>query len=222
MPQQHTYYVNEVLAEANLLPEKIKDAIGRLDLDRIYPEVITSPKVKAEAEEFIVRARASYQSVNDLINRHWVLKRALIRFNAGCVDSFVPTNTVEVLGHNYTIAEIIERKKNLNLYENLLSKLESINLKWEMQLERENKEYQRNLETFISNQQAALKESKRDEAKVAEWTASFSPTNQPVRLDPIGLLKEIDRVREYIDSFSNKLDMSLSRLNATCQIAITT
>lgn len=222
MTQQYTYYVNEVLAESNVLPKKIDDAIKRLDLDKIYPEVITSTKVKAEAEEFITRAKASYQSVNDLINRHWVLKKALIRFNAGCVDSFVPTNTIEVLGNNYTVAELIERKKNLELYKTLLSKLEYINLKWEMQLERENKDYNIRLESFIRSQQEALKDNKKDEARVAEWTASFSPTNQPVRLDPIGLLKEIDRLKEHIDNFGSKLDMALSRLNATCQITITT
>jgi len=215
-----TYSATEVLAEANLLPKKIEDAIKRLDLDRLSKEVITSPKVKADDDDFVARAEASYQSVNALFERHWSLKRALIRFNSGADSNFKPINTINVLGVDYTVAELLERKKSLELYKTLLYKLEQINLKWGGELDRANREYQSKLETFISNQQAALGQTKRDEVQVAEWTASFSPTNQPVRLDPIGLIKEIDRLREYIDSFSSKLDVALSRLNATGTITI--
>lgn len=215
-----TYSATEVLAETNLLPKKIEDAIRRLDLDRLSKEVITSPKVKADDDDFVARARASYQSVNALFDRHLTLKRALIRFNSGADSNFKPINTINVLGVDYTVAELLERKKTLDLYKTLLYKLEQINLKWEGELDRANREYQSKLEIFITNQQNALGQTKRDETKVVEWTASFSPTNQPVRLDPIGLIKEIDRLREYIDSFSSKLDVALSRLNATGTVTI--
>ncbi len=220
-----TYYANDVLAEVNtLLPKRITDNIQRLDLIRIYPEVIKSPKVKAEVQEFIERAKSSYQSVNDLIDRHWKLKKALIKFNSGCGEDFIPTRTINVLGEEYTIAELLERKKNVNLHRLLLNKLEDINHAWERKLEDENRIYNQKLDTYITNQVQALgKDGKRDEASVSEWTASFSPTNQPIKLDPINILKEIDRLREYVSAMGDKggkLDSSLSRLNSTSQITI--
>lgn len=216
----NNYCVTDALADVTLLDKQIPDKINRANFDMISREKLLSEKVKAQVAEFKETAKSAYQSITDLIKRRHALKSAILKSNAGVAKDTVLINTVTILDQQYTIAEIIERRKSLSLEKTLLERLKAINFKMEKELAEATKQYNVELQEYIGKQ-AALKDVKADNSKfVEECTKTFGPTNQPIRVDPIGIVKEIERLQEYIDSFNNELDRAISKSNATTLLEV--
>lgn len=216
----NTYCVTDALANVTLYDKQIPDKINRASFDMISREKLLSEKVKGQVAEFKETAKSAYQSITDLIKRRHALKSAILRSNAGVAKDTVLINTVTILGNEYTIAEIIERKKSLSLEKTLLERLKAINFKMEKELAEATKQYNVELQEYIGKQ-ATMKDVKADNSKlVEECTKTFGPTNQPIRVDPIGIVKEIERLQEYIDSFNNELDRAISKSNATTILVV--
>lgn len=213
------YTLTDALAEVTLLEKRIVDAIRSAIFDVITYEVITSPRLKVEIEQAEKDIKAGYQSLTTLIQNRHELKAAIIKTNAGVSKDTVLINTLKVLGKEYTAAELIERKKSLSLERSLLNKMKEANLNTERTLEQKNKEYTQKLDDYIKNQIAATNATKNEDF-VNKCTREFSPSNQPLRLDPIGLVKEIAKYQEYIDTFDSEIDRALSKFNATTLLEI--
>lgn len=211
----NTYCVTDALADVTLLDKSIPDKINRATFDLISREVLISEKLKADVKQFKEDTKAGYQSINDLIKRRHKLKAAIIRSNAGVTKDAVLINTVTVLGESFTIAEIIERRKSLVLEKTLLEKLKQVNIKMERDLAEAMKQYNVELAAYIAKQAEVKGLAKKDDSNhVEECIKAFAPTYQPIRVDPIGIVKEIERLQEYIDSFNNELDRAISKSNA--------
>ena len=216
----NNYCVTDALADVTLLDKQIPDKINRATFDMISKEKLVSPKLQAQVEEFKQITKSGYQSIKDLIKRRHVLKSAIIKSNAGVSKDAVLINTVTVLGESFTIAEIIERRKSLVLEKTLLERLKQVNFKIERELVEATKQYNIELQDYIGKL-AALKDVKADNSKfVEECTKTFSPTNQPIRVDPIGIVGEIERLQEYVDAFNNELDRAISKSNATTLLEV--
>lgn len=216
----NNYCVTDALADVTLLDKQIPDKINRIKFDMISKEVLISEKLKAELKQFKEDTKKDYQSINDLIKRRHNLKAAIIRSNAGVSKDQVLINTVTVLGNQYTIAEIIERRKSLVLEKTLLEKLKQVNLKMERELAEAIVKYNADLKDYIEAQAKLATVKSDDKNHVEECTKKFSPTNQPIRVDPIGIVAEIERLQEYIDSFNNELDRAISKSNATTLLEV--
>ena len=220
MTTANDYCVTDGLADVTLLDKSIPDKINRATFDKISREVLMSDKLKLQVKQFIENTKKGYQSIKDLINRRHALKRAIIFSNVGLDSDFVPVKTMSILEEKLTIAEIIERKKSLVLEKVLLERLKNVNFKMESDLAKATEKYNAELNEYI-NKQAELKSTKKDDSNhVQQCTKDFSPTNQPIRLDPIGIVAEIDRLTEYIESFSNELDRAISKSNATTVLVV--
>jgi hypothetical protein len=213
------YTVTDGLAQVTLLEKRILAAIKIAIFDVITYEKVVSPKLEAEIKQAEKDIKGGYQSLTALIETRHAIKAAIIKVNAGIPSGTVLINTVTILGKEYTPAELIERKKSLVLEKNLLHRMKESNHQTEKALELKKTEYADKLERHIANSVAA-QGAKRDEAFVDKCTREFSPANQPLRLDPLGLSKEIAKYEEYIDTFESEIDRALSKFNATTLLEV--
>ena len=98
-----TMNIHDALVELKTLGKRINTEIDKMQI------VGTAPANKVDSEEahaFRVKARASLVSVADLRRRRMAIKTAVVKSNA--------TTMVEINGRPFSIAEVIEMRKEYN------------------------------------------------------------------------------------------------------------
>lgn len=102
--------ITEALTELKLYDQKINKVLCSADF--IGCKKKSSDRVNSfKLENFEANAKASYQSVSDLIENRARLKSAIVQSNAATM--------VEIAGKKYTVAEAIERKNSIE-YDKML------------------------------------------------------------------------------------------------------
>ena len=202
--------ITRALVELKTLDNRIIKAI-----DSIMPVALVtgkgSPRGFKTTEEFTAKAKESYQSAVDLMNRRSVIKGAIVKANAETV--------VTVGGKEMTIAQVIEKKNSikydrallntiLRQYTTILNQSTQIENDVEMKL-------QRLLEVNFG------KDSK---AKPDEFDAiakPFKEANMPTIIDPLGANTLIEKLQKEISDFESEVDFTLSEINAKTEIEVT-
>lgn len=181
----------------------------------VAPSDLKSTNRQVEIDKFLKDGAAQYQSVTTLIARRDKIKSLVILSNA--------TNTVTIGGNTFTIAEAIEKKKTISINKQLLEFLKREQQAARNRLEKEVVEYNRKLETFITNAKAVEKSEKGKDPDmdfVARITAGYAATNYPKIYEPFRFSEEITKLEDYIRTFEDEVDITLSEANATNTITI--
>lgn len=181
----------------------------------VAPSDLKSTNRQVEIDKFLKDGAAQYQSVTTLIARRDKIKSLVILSNA--------TNTVTIGGNTFTIAEAIEKKKTISINKQLLEFLKREQQAARNRLEKELVEYNKKLETFITNAKAVEKSEKGKDPDmdfVARITAGYAATNYPKIYEPFRFSEEITKLEDYIRTFEDEVDITLSEANATNTITI--
>lgn len=171
-------------------------------------------------ESYIAYVKEEYQALRALVLHYQNLKRAIILSNAG-VTTPDSARLVTVGKEQMTIAEAIERKTSINYLSNLLLQLNSQFTNINYAIERDNVSLQTKVDSLLT---ATLGGA--DKVKVATpeqieaITSTYRKENQAEMLDPIGIVKVISELRDYVDTFNSEVDFTLSEKNATTLIEI--
>jgi hypothetical protein len=181
----------------------------------VAPSDLKSTNRQAEIDKFLKDGAAQYQSVTTLIARRDKIKSLVILSNA--------TNTVTIGGNTFTVAEAIEKKKTISINKQLLDFLKREQQAARNRLEKELVQYNTKLDTFITNAKAVEKAEKGKEADldfVGRITAGYAATNYPKIYEPFNFSAEITKLEDYIRTFEDEVDITLSEANATNTITI--
>ena len=164
-------------------------------------------------DDYVDSTKAKYKSVMTLINRRNAIKRAIILSNA--------TTKVTIGGKEYTVAEAIDMKANGMYYmRDILGKIEGQWTRAQATAERENGE---KLDARADAYVKSLYEGsdmKNLSKELQELRENFVASQMVDIIDPIDIQKEMQTIRDHIDSFTTEVDSALSVSNALTTVDV--
>lgn len=204
--------VHEALCELKTLDARITKSISESTL--VFSNKHSNTKVSGiSLGEYCNEIKSKYQSANDLIARRNAIKRAVTMSNA--------TTKVAVNGEEFTVAEAIDMKNHgIPLLNMLLKKLDADNKKARQEADRNNGDY---LETRADEYVKSLYgnvDMKGASDEIKKVRADFITAQTTEVVDPLNVVSEMEKLREYIDGFSVKVDSALSVSNALTEIIV--
>lgn len=203
--------ITEALTELKLYDQKINKVLCSADF--IGCKKKSSDRVNSfKLENFEANAKASYQSVSDLIENRARLKSAIVQSNAATM--------VEIAGKKYTVAEAIERKNSIEYDKMLLQAMKSQWAAATNNVEKENKrvdtQVDKMLETFLGKDS----EKKVSEADLNAISEPYRAKNEWELVDPLNLFAKIQAMEADIDAFEADVDVRLSISNSVTYIEV--
>lgn len=203
--------ITEALNELKLYDSKILKAITNAKL--VGAAKKSSDKVGVfKKEDFEDRAKASYQSVTDLIANRNALKSAIVKSNA--------ITEVTVNGKTMTVAEAIERKNSIDYDETFLTEMKKQYVNATDTVTRENKKVDNKVDELLAT--LIGKDSSKEISKESQEAIEkpYRAKNEYEFIDPIGLLDKIETLEAEIDGFKSEVDTRLAVANSITMIEI--
>lgn len=202
--------VTQALNELKLLNGRIERAIeagSYVAAAKICEKKVSSGITK---DAFCGSAKASLQSVHDLMERRKKIKSAVVESNA---NTIVTVNNVEM-----TRADAIERKKSIEYEKMLLATLRT-------QLSRANsvvttKNASMEVEIVKLAEAALGKDTKQkvDPDGYASIANPYRTSNEYGLVDPLNIAELISKLEEDIEGFLSEVDSALQISNCTTYI----
>ena len=203
--------ITEALNELKLYDSKITKEITNATLCGATKK--SSDKVGVvKKEDFEDRAKASYQSVTDLIANRNTLKSAVVKSNA--------VTEVTVDDKVMTVAEAIERKNSIEYDETLLNEMKRQYANATATVDKENKKVDAKVDdllTTLVGKDSDKKLKKEDQEAVEK---PYREKNEFEFIDPLGLYEKIQALEADIDGFKSNVDTVLVLSNATTFIEV--
>lgn len=203
--------ITEALNELKLYDSKILKAITNAKLVGVAKK--SSDKVGVfKKEDFEDRAKASYQSVTDLIANRNALKSAIVKSNA--------VTEVTVNGKTMTVAEAIERKNSIDYDETFLCEMKKQYVNATDTVTKENKKVDNKVDELLAT--LIGKDSSKEISKESQEAIEkpYRAKNEYEFIDPIGLLDKIETLEAEIDGFKSEVDTRLAVANSITMIEI--
>lgn len=203
--------ITEALNELKLYDSKIEKAIANAKF--VGATKKSADKVGVvKRETFIEKAKASHQSVTDLIANRNAMKSAIVKSNA--------ITQIEVNGKTMTVAEAIEHKNSIKYEENFLTEMKKQYANTVNTVDRENKNVDRKVDELIATlvgKDSDKKLSKEDQVAVE---TPYREKNEYEMVDPINIFDEMIKLESEIDGFKAEVDTRLVLSNATTFIEL--
>lgn len=209
---KETMTVHKALCELKVLGDRIDKEISTLTFlgaCKHSTQKIDGVLVK----DYIENTRAKYKSVMTLVNRRNAIKQAVILSNA--------VTKVTIGKKEYTVAEAIDMKSNgVRYLRDILGKMEGHWARAQAMAERENGE---KLDLRADAYVKSLYEGsdmKNLSKELQELRENFVASQMVDIIDPINIQKEMQTIRDHIDSFTTEVDSALSVSNALTTVDI--
>ena len=197
------------LAEIKLLDSRISKEINTATFVTSVSGKKTITNNGTTKDEFDKNAKASKQSIEDLIKRRKLIKQKIVLANA--------TTKVKIGKEEYFIAEAIERKTSISHDIAYLNKLKQNLVQVENDINNRNNQMENKLDSLLSDKMGSDK-SKSEE--VIEFQKSYRELNETKILDVLGVKDLIKKLEIDIDEFQSEVDFALSHINSITEIEI--
>ncbi len=165
-----------------------------------------------QKEDFIKRATASFQSVEDMISNRNKLKSAIVKSNAETI--------INVNGKEMTRAEGIERKNSIEYEESLLMEMKKQYVSASATVEKENKKVDAKIDDLISTLVGRDSSKKIDKEEHEAVEKPYREKNEFMLVDPIGIFDKMLELEAEIEGFKSNIDSALVLSNATSFIEV--
>ncbi len=204
--------VHKGLSELKILADRIEDAIIETNFC-----ISSKPKARIKGqpqEEYCKIMQGGYDKINDLIRREEEIKSAINVSNSN--------TKVTIAGKEYTVVEAINVKNNIIPRKMmLLNEMKTQYNKTQKEIEVANRQVEKELKELI---QKSVEKDTAKQDETSESITSMSETyigmNALVLIDPICILKKIEKLENEISDFKSEVDSALSVSNALTFIEI--
>lgn len=203
--------ITEALNELKLYDSKITKAITNATFCGAAKKSADKVGV-VKKDDFVERAKASYQSVTDLISNRNTLKSAIIKSNA--------ITGVEIDGVPMTVAEAIERKNSIEYDERLLNEMKRQYANATAIVDKENKKVDAQIDKLLETFTGRDSDKKPDKDTMSAIADPYREKNEFEFIDPLELYEKIQAFEANIDGFKSNVDTVLVLSNATTFIEI--
>lgn len=206
-----TISITEALNELKLYDSKIRKAIENAKFCGAAKK--SSDKIGImKRVDFDERAKASHQSITDLISNRNKLKSAIVKSNAETM--------ITVDGKTMTRAEGIERKNSIEYEVELLTAMKLQYVNATAVVDKENKRVDSKVDELIATivGKDSTRQLTKDEQEVVE--KPYRDKNEFEFVDPIGIYDKMMQLETDIDGFESNIDTALVLSNATSFIEV--
>jgi hypothetical protein len=207
-----TMNVHQALAELKMMDKRIEAATR--EPEWVITNKHSNTKINGvDVEKHIEDIKSKYQKVLDLIRRRDAIKRAVVNSNA--------VTKVTVAGKEYTVAEAIDRKNNGVEYQKKL--VLRMNHDYVMAKSNADRANGSDLERRADDHVRIMvgnSDMKGATAEAVRLRDEFIKAQTTDIIDPIDVLKEIEKLNEDINSFLMNVDAALSVSNALTVITV--
>jgi hypothetical protein len=196
--------ISHALVELKLLKSRI---------DKCNDGVFVTVKTKTKAvdvADFTKTAKATLQSYRDLLNRYNIIRSKVVVSNA--------TTLVNIAGKEYTVAEAVERKRSIDMEQDMLDQLRGQFRKAQNDVEAHQRQQHERLDKLLL--QELGKDSKTSVEVVEALSESFLKNNKAELIDPLGLQEVINSMDKSIQDFKTNVDWVLSESNGRTLITL--
>ena len=207
-----TMNVHQALAELKMIDKRIEAAVRATDWVAVNKH--SNTKIGGVTEkEWCDDVKSKYQKVQDLIRRRDAIKRAVVNSNA--------VTKVVVAGVEYTVAEAIDKKNNgVEFLKLLATRLASDHLTAKRTADVANgdnlsRRADDHVKIMIGNS-----DMKGATAEAQRVRNEFIEAQTTDIIDPIGVLAEVERINEEVNSFLMNVDAALSTSNSLTNITV--
>ena len=207
-----TMNVHQALAELKMMDKRIEKAIQARDW--VTTNKHSNTKIDGvTVGEWVAEAKADYQKVMDLIRRRDALKRAVVNSNA--------VTKVLIAGVEYTVAEAIDKKNHGTQFLSMMARrLAHAYNTTKMVVDRENgTRLEDRADAFVKSL-IGNTDTKGMTEEIKTRREDFIAAQTLDVVDPIGAVKEMERLEEEVSSFLTNVDAALSVSNAITQIIV--
>ena len=164
--------------------------------------------------------RSNYDSMCQLLRNFETLKLAIIRSNSGITEESTNIRTGEVDGRQMTVAEAIAIQKYvLPFWSRFVGHLEAQLNETKRSVETANNQANREIYSMLDT--FSNKDSKNlDQAQVNTITEAYQQNKFRRLVDPLELVRKIDKLHHQIDELAVSVDAFLSESNAISHITV--
>ena len=203
--------ITEALNELKLYDSKITKAITNATFCEAAKK--SSDKVGVvKKEDFNERAKASYQSVIDLIANRNALKSSIVKSNA--------VTEVTIADKVMTVAEAIERKNSIEYDETLLNEMKRQYANATATVDKENRKVDVQIDKLLETFTGRDSDKKPDKETISTIADPYREKNEYEFVDPLGLYEKIQALEANIEGFKSNVDTVLVLSNETTFIEI--
>lgn len=192
------YNLHRALAEKKMLEKRINSILN--SFEPVGTKKGSDSKVyetKTSIEDFSKDVKSKYQQIQDLIYNYNALDKAIVISNS--------ITKVNIGNKEYTVADAIKRKDNIEFEQDLLRKMKQSHSKGLSNVNSRNQEVEKRLDEQTINMEKQDKE---------QWSNVYRKQNEWKVIDPIGIISEIEKLELDIDEFLTEVDYALSTSNA--------
>ena len=204
--------VQRALAELKLLHSRTGRTID--DSNFIISYKKSSKKVNGidTPDEYAEKAKSSFQSITDLIERRRRIKSAIVESNA--------KNIVTISGIEYSVASAIERKESIVYHKTLLANMERQYMSALVSAQKANDAVQIKLDDLLITTLGKEGKQKASSDEIEMISKPYLDQNQHEILDVLKLGDKIKALKDEIESFESEVDLVLSESNVVSMIEI--
>ena len=204
--------VHQALAELKTLDKRIEKAIQSPEWVAVNKH--SNNKIGGVAiSEWIADVKAQYQKAMDLIRRRDAIKRAVVNSNA--------VTKVLIAGVEYTVAEAIDKKNHGTQFLSMMARrLAHDHAQAKMVADRENGTRLEDRADVFVKSLIGNTDTKGMTEEIKARREDFIVAQTLDILDPIGAVKEIERLEEEVTAFLTNVDAALSVSNAITEITV--
>lgn len=184
--------------------QELKMMRKRVDEKRVSVTFVTT----SESRDQATSAVSTLQSIRDLMAR--------IRRLDGRIKQSNAVTKVCVGDDTYTVAEALALKEQMILYTSLRDELRSQYRKATDEINFYNQQAQSRLDNLLRSHFG--KDSKTSPADHDALTAHFQKNNSIKLVDPINAERVIQEMTDFIDTFTQNVDVALAESNALTRI----
>ena len=207
-----TMTVHQALAELKMMDKRIVAATR--EPEWVVTNKHSNTKINGvEVKDWKEDVKSKYMKVLDLIRRRDAIKRAVVNSNA--------VTEIMVAGVKYTVAEAIDRKNNgVEYLKNLVARLNHDYVMAKTNADRANgAELERRADEHVRIM-VGNSDMKGATAEAVRLRNEFIAAQTTDIIDPIGVLSEIEKMNEEVNSFLMNVDAALSVSNALTTIKV--
>lgn len=209
---KETMNVHQALAELKMMDKRIEKAIQARDW--VTSNKHSNTKIDGvTVGEWVAEAKADYQKVMDLIRRRDAIKRAVVNSNA--------VTKVLIAGVEYTVAEAIDKKNHGTQFLTMMARrLAHAYNTTKMVVDRENGTRLEDRADVFVKSLIGNTDTKGMTEEIKARREDFIAAQTLDIIDPVGAVKEMERLEEEASSFLTNVDAALSVSNAITQITV--
>lgn len=159
-------------------------------------------------DEFTTNAKASFQSINDLIDRRGRIKKAIVASNA--------STKVEINDEILTVADALELKTSIEYKEHLLRNLKNQLSSAQTTVVTQNLALEDKIDNVVLNMVGKEGKAKKEDYEL--MTGPMREAGEFALIDPLQAEKTIKNLEDYIEGFKSNVDSALQIINCTTYI----